>query len=484
MDHWQHERFAGYHIYAHRELEVTRVEHEHTKLLLVGYMVDPMHPERSNRGILDDMATDVQSIDAVAPYLNVIAGRFVLLVSVSGDIYVFHDPCGLRSVYYARYEGKTYIGSQPSIFCLVMPVREGSRNLAYQNSPYKRHHREYWIPSGCSLYENIHHLTPNHYLNLQTVKPVRYWPNERLERRELSDAVEESSEWLRRLIQGAHARFSLALPLTAGRDSRLLLGACRDIASDVFFYTLQYGSLRRSSSDIKIAQRVIRRLGHEHHLVDCQGGAEAWFSHLYRENVANTHEYWERIAYGMLKEFPPQRVCLKGNCSEICCCYYYKSGKHPSVASVDQLVSFVSGWETLDFVHDSLSDWLAEATAVAGDTGVNLLDLFYWEHRMGSWQAQSQLEWDIVQEVYTPFNHRRLLEAMLGVPTRYRCWPHYALYEEMTRALWPEVLAEPINPPDSTAALCRSLLAHLGLESVAHRLRGLLQPPLLQARSH
>lgn len=483
MDHWQHELFEGYHIFSHRELELTHVEHESTRLVLLGYMVDPTHPERSNREILSDMASVASSLDTLVGYLNVIAGRFALLVSLSGDVYVFHDPCGLRSVYYARYQGKAYIGSQPSIFRQVMPVEEGARCLAYQNSLYRQNQREHWIPSGCSLYEDIHHLAPNHYLNLQTLEPVRYWPYERLQRRTLKSAVDESSDLLTRLIQAAHARFPLALPLTAGCDSRLLLGACREIADDIFFYTLQYGGLRQSSSDIRIAQRVIRRLGHEHHLVDCRSEVEEWFSHLYRENAANAHEYWEGIAYGIMKAVPPRRVCLKGNCSEICRCFYYGLGSHPLITSVDQLISFVSGWETLDFVHDPLSDWYVGASAAARATGVNILDLFYWEHRMGSWQAQSQLEWDIVQEAFTPFNNRRLLETMLGVSPRYRCRPHYVLYREMTRALWPKVLAERVNPPDSTAAVCRELLAYGGLEHTARRLQRLLQPPLPRVRS-
>jgi hypothetical protein len=106
--------------------------------------------------------------------------------------------------------------------------------------------------------------------------------------------------------------------------------------------------------------------------------------------------------------------------------------------------------------------WLDEASPVARQNRVDILDLFYWEQRMGSWQAMSQLEWDIVQEEFTPFNCRELLSLMLGVDERYRKPPGYAFHRQIIRNLWPETLKEPINPKPLEAKLKKD---------IPHRLR-------------
>jgi hypothetical protein len=78
--------------------------------------------------------------------------------------------------------------------------------------------------------------------------------------------------------------------------------------------------------------------------------------------------------------------------------------------------------------------------------GYDELDLFYMEHRMGNWQAQSQLEWAIVHEVLTPFNNRELIDLMLSVPVKYRIKPNFILFTNVIDILWPELLNYPINP--------------------------------------
>ena len=89
------------------------------------------------------------------------------------------------------------------------------------------------------------------------------------------------------------------------------------------------------------------------------------------------------------------------------------------------------GPEVPKFFHESLDSWLHDAKEFSDKMHINILDLFYWEHRMGSWQAQSQLEWDIVQESFTPFNHRKLIEIMLSVKPELRQEPDYVFFKNI-----------------------------------------------------
>ena len=157
---------------------------------------------------------------------------------------------------------------------------------------------------------------------------------------------------------------------------------------------------------------------------------------------------------------------MKGNCSEIARCRYYKDGTHEPIMSPDQIIALVDGWHTIKFVRDQISAWFDRACEVATETNMDILDLFQWEHRMGSWQAQSQLEWDIVQETYTPYNHRGLMELMLGTPTKLRSAPNYTLYRMMYKVLWPEVMRQPVNPMTAKQRL-QNMLKHIGMYKIA-----------------
>jgi hypothetical protein len=449
FSHWQHADIGDLHLYAHPDVELASATSSDPDITaaLVGYIIDPRHPGQSNADALSFVVRSAGSFEGVTDYLCYVSGRFVLIIKTPEETWLFHDPCGLRTAYYTKYNGGLFVGSQPEIFKHVMPLGDGERLDSYFNSAHTRMRREYWIPSGCSIYEGVYHLVPNHCLRFSTLEQIRYWPKRKISRRPADEAAAEASGLLSRLMIAANNRFSLALPLTAGWDSRTLLSALKGISSDVYFYTLQYREMSDRSNDIRIPKRLLRSLGLQHNVIDCRRPVPDEFREIYKRNTSLAHmDDWGKIASGMLGVYPQERVSIKGNCSEIARCYFYKSGSHEEIKSPDRIIALVRGWDEIPFVCDQISAWFAEAREASFKANIDILDLFYWEHRMGSWQAQSQLEWDIVQEAYTPFNHRGLIEAMLSVDAGFRCAPGYDLYKMIIKALWPEVMRLPVNP--------------------------------------
>jgi hypothetical protein len=355
-----------------------------------------------------------------------------------------------------------------------MPLEGGERFFSYLESTYARSNREHWIPSGCSLHERIYHLVPNHTLCFSTFEQIRYWPKKPIFQKNVNEVVAEASDLLCKLIIAGSKRFKLAMPLTAGWDSRILLSALKGISNEVYFYTLQYRNLDDNSPDIRIPRKLLRSLGLVHHIIDCQKEVPTVFRQLYQYNTSISHfDDWGKIAYGMSNMYPEERVCIKGNCSEIARCFYYKFGTHQEIHSPEQIIALENGWNAIPFVCDQISNWFSDAREVSDKANIDILDLFYWEHRMGSWQAQSQLEWDIAQEAYTPFNHRGLIEVMLAASTKYRCAPNYLLYKMVMTSLWPDVTREPINP-ETTKILLKNVLHRIGLYKIAKKVRNRL----------
>lgn len=167
---WQHIEFQKecLHIYAHPNLEMTSAKsRDDIKLVLLGIAIDPKHPKRSNQDIANELTNaSVDSVERFSDFITNLAGRFVIILSRSSQIYVFNDACGLRSVYYADVDGKKFITSQPLLFSEFFYLKPRDRYYKFCESSYKLNSPEYWLPSGLTLYENVWQLMPNHYLDL------------------------------------------------------------------------------------------------------------------------------------------------------------------------------------------------------------------------------------------------------------------------------------------------------------------------------
>jgi len=72
--------------------------------------------------------------------------------------------------------------------------------------------------------------------------------------------------------------------------------------------------------------------------------------------------------------------------------------------------------------------------------------LLNWEERNGNLYTQYQVDKDIAQEEFAPYNCRRLMEVFLSVPNKYRDIHTNIYFRAMIKHLWPELMSEPINP--------------------------------------
>lgn len=483
LAHWQHQMHAHYHIYAHPDLMIEHLQAEdnHMRTTLLGYMIDPYNPDHSNSDVLQRLVATAHNLDDVPNFLYDIAGRFVLIVTFNSETFVFHDPCGLRTFYYTRQKGAFYAGSQPEILKLVIPVQEGDRFHSFLQSDYKKNHIEYWIPGGLSLFEDIHHLIPNHYLNISSTTQVRYWPVRTLLIQEPGEAVIKAGELIRKLLEAGNKRFPLAVTVTAGLDSRVLLSGCKSIAGDSYFYTLKYRHLNSRSDDLRIPRSILSSLGYPHHVIDCLRAPDSEFSQIYERNVPVSHADWARIAFGMHGVFPQHGVATKGSALEIMRFAYHIEVKRLPITSSQDIIDSEPGWADFPFICQEVSNWYDKALPICEKYKLDILDLFYWEHRIGSWQGRSQLEWDIVQETYCPFGHRGLIELVLGVQPEYRSElythpqypgePSFPFFTEICRYLWPEVMQQQVNPSWIRRHKLKLMLRKWGIERLARNIQ-------------
>jgi len=441
---WQHvEVDSNHHLMAHPSLNVDRVDGDGLSVVLLGYILDPGKPDAGNSDILKQLLSGLSQGDDLFDAFEPLGGRWALIVKNAHGLRLFHDAVGLRQVFH------TDIQQTKAVWCASQPDHIGKSigleiDIAASEfiSGLQERDPEYWWPGTSSHYRQVKRLLPNHYLDLETGSVQRFWPRKPLKPRSLDETVDAVSRTLSGLVRSAAHRFDLTFAMSAGWDSRLTLAASRSVAQDVRYYTVRRADMDRRHMDVNIPTRLLKKLGLHHDLIEHGSFVSPEFKTLFNNNVSYAHPMRLAPLQSEYNYYKRSKVAVTGNISEVARCYYRSpetAGKPPGV---DDLVKLAN----MDhpFSREAFKNWLDD---LGDPLGYDVLDLFYWEQRSGSWFAQNCLEFDAAwQELFFPFNNRRFLMDMLAVDNQARQAPDYVLYKKLISRLWPEVLAEPINP--------------------------------------
>lgn len=425
---------------SHPDLLVTQVVDREVELTLLGFMLDPQHPAWSDSEILRAIAPNSTNDTDLFQDLSLMGGRWALIIVRATDRFLVHDACGLRQVVFAARPDGVWCASEPGFLASELSLQIDPAAQRFMKSLYARSYRESYFPGSATPFSEVKRLLPNHRLDLFTGEVRRYWPTTPVRRRSIDFAANQAATMLRGVVAAAAKRSQLALALTGGIDSRAVLAAAREFAPDLFVYTLVGDSITGSAGDARIARAVVDRQRIAHHTIDCSSAADADFVRVCRASSAASHDQWTRVAFGLSRSYPQNRLALTGSCSEIGR-RGFRRIERVTPRGLAQLENMVASGEARTWI----AEWLEDVGSTQEETGYQTVDLLYWESRLGSWLAAAHLELDIVQETLAPFNCRAILETLLSVDTRDRDPPRSLLHRRIVQRLWPGLMANAFN---------------------------------------
>lgn len=448
LAHWQQLTVAGQlKLTAHPDLACTQVADAGRELTLIGHMLDPDAPDATNAAILRALLREFTDRDELIRATHRLGGRWLLIAAHGGEAFLFHDPMGLRQAFYTdpAETGSFWVVSQAGIAGEVLALAPDPLALDYMDTQTFRRTSESRFPAAASTFRGLRHLLPNHWLDLRTGASRRYWPSQPLPALGGDEAADRLLALLAGQIRAAAVRFDMALSLTAGIDSRLVLAAARDVAARLSIVTLRQGKMPDHHADIEVPSRLLARLGLPHEVIRAAATMTPEFSAEFKRNVYLAHDLYGHDAEAILRHFNRAKAVLTGSGAEIGRCPFRAKLPHADhVRFTPQTLAWLEYGSTHPFLVHHFRDWLAEA---GRQNHVKLLDLFEWEQDYGNWLAMTQLEFDIAwREIFTPYNCRALLTTMLGVDERLRRAPDYLLFRRAIAKAWPQLLSEPINP--------------------------------------
>jgi hypothetical protein len=432
---------------AHPDLEVAQFTAEDGSITLLGFIFDAEQPQAAPQDILQRLWQWRDQPETLRRQTDALGGRWVLVIRHGQQCWLLHDATGARQVCYTRLGNALICASQPG---LIAELHKLVIDPAAQDFVRARGDSDldvYWLPGNRTLYREVRVLLPNHVLDLQTGQVQRFWPNEPLPKGNHADVLARSLATLKGFMAAAQRRSGgLSVPMTAGWDSRLVLAMSRPAASDLHCYTLIYPNQSRQNRDVAVPARLLRRLGLQHHLIEYPRNVDPAFRAVCQRSTYSGHTAFCADSQSLHKIYPADRLCLTGDVAEIVKCHYRLGPEHTGPLTAADLAG-LCGLPLHPFALEALQEWLA---GVPENCVIHPLDLFCWEQMAGRWQTLIRAEYDIVQESFAPLNSRALLADMLTLDERVRRAPSFVLLRELIEQLWPETLAEPVNPPEKT----------------------------------
>jgi len=416
---------------AHPDLEVCHTSDASRSITLLGYLLDPNNPAAGNSDIVDALLHKLDRFDSFWTHTEELGGRWILIVNDGHETVIFNDAAGLRSVYFhalGASRGGTVCASQPGLIAEKHSLPRNEEALAFIESRGHDDSEVYWFPGNTSLYHDVRALLPNHYLRLGTGTTYRYWPDRDVPCIGREEAIDASARTLLGLMRSAQHRFSLALSLTAGWDSRLMLALSKNIIRNVYCFTLAYSDVEKSR-DVTVPTTLLKKLGVPHFILHYPKQVNKEFKRIHQRSTSAPSAAWCADVQILYEQYPQDRVCVTGDVAEIVKCYLRLPAPAQRKVTAEDLAALCR-IGTHPFLMKAFEEWLSDVQP----RNLNVLDLFCWEQIAGRKQQQIRNEADIAHESFAPLNCRRLLLTLLGTDEIDRQPPeHWHLF---IRPIW------------------------------------------------
>jgi hypothetical protein len=429
----------------HPDLSVAQVHSNNNFIILLGYMLDPYNPSHDDSQIIKNIIEIVNSADEVFDHVAAKCGRFVMIVKINQDFRIFNDAGGMRQVFYhVDSFNNLWCASQPTIIAkqLGLNIDENIRKDLYKSFLFRKS-PDHWYPGKISLFKEIFHLTPNHYLDFNNNNCIRYWPFKPLKPISIPECVEKTSKLLRGIFESACSRFNnLTLGISSGLDSRLLLAASKVPKANIHYFTQTNREVDYENPDIGITSALLQQFGLKHSILVLPNKLDKDFDTFFRRNVFTARTIKGLNAYSLFKNFHAESqdtVVIYGNLHEITKRDRYRWPRLPKILIRGSTLTEMAQMSRSKVALNEFTMWFDSVRRVT-DYNVNILDLMHWEQRVGNWAAMTFSEYDIAFETLCPYNCRQYIEYMLRVPFKFRTMPDYKVHHELIRNLWPETL--------------------------------------------
>ncbi|WP_440708394.1 hypothetical protein [Herbiconiux sp. YIM B11900] len=362
------------------------------------------------------------------------AGRWACFVEINGSLQVYVDPSASLGV--------VYRGEDESIASTTSILNWGDSD-SFTPERYSRRvlGKNQFFPSGLTSDARIRRVLPNHRLDTSNWRTTRHWPTKALTRftsgAEVESATERIAASTKAVMDALLEHGTIIVPMTSGRDSRIIMSSLRGQLDRCEFFTFRYHDFRKA--DGPYAEVVSRKYSLNHRLVTIPTPSDD-DRRIYLEAVGyDANEGKARDFYLAAASLPSDRGWVTGYVGEVGRGYFWRPEDGATIPATDDLLARLRLNHTAENAG-AVESWVRDA--VYADTR-QMLDLLYLEQRQGAWASTQLYGAAPFRFSIIPMNTRHTIQDMLRLPV------DYVLGGQMPRDIarhgWPELAALPYD---------------------------------------
>jgi hypothetical protein len=365
-----------------------------------------------------------------------LAGAFLLITHGQLPRRLYLDPGGsLPIVYSSEHESA---GASAA-----MLLDEPSYIAQFDHDLYKamieREGAGGWISGTLTAHKGIRRLLPNHYLDLENWRAKRYWPQvgDFKSWMKFDQAVSVVAESLRAFTEAVCKEFHMAMTLTAGFDSRLMLASARHARDVCSFFTFTSAG---SEIDVHTAQRLSERFQLQHRVIpvrEASGSEELMWDRAVGDCVVEKN----RLTHPTLRMVDAEGI-MTGMYGELGRCRLYRQDlREINSTTIDS--RFIVSRLTLPSYPPSDENMVEWFSGVASLPNSVILDLAFLELKFGSWAMGQHPIQNALKLHFFPFSQRDVLQSFMAVEPSEKGTER--LFRSCIERLWPELNEVPVN---------------------------------------
>jgi len=404
------------------------------KCIVIGQVYSSAHPEWTRLEIANYII-EGENLSVCIENTKRLSGRFVIILSINNEIYIVGDAMCQFEVFY--HKDCSTIASSLFLIDALKPLSHHSGSARELYNSIEKTSR---IQIGqTTAFADAFSLMPNHYLDLKAKKQFRFYPNsnELSQKITLREGAKVIANEMRNFAESISKTPNLIMPVTGGNDSRILLGAFKKKEFRTFIFN--HPNSNRADRDIKSGQVITAIQGRKFEVINYSPRiSPAKKAFLDQLNTLPRKELLTYLSMGFYEHLEGSTILL-GHGGEIGRSFF-KNIKRLNA----EKMAFLMDRPNHPFVLREMQKWLDELDPAIRKSE-NLIDLFYWEQRMGNWGARILTEISYGVDIFSPMNARSVLSTMLLVPKKHRQFTANDLVKELILTLDKSLLTNRIN---------------------------------------
>ncbi|MEP6596347.1 MAG: hypothetical protein ABJA71_10395 [Ginsengibacter sp.] len=377
-------------------------------------------------------------------------GRWILV----GNNEIHLDCGGLIGCFYTKKNEQRWISSSLGILQEIGEFSPRPENLKHRSALE-------WYTLPKTRFEGIYKLLPSQVLDLKTLQPIHRPLPQPIKGLMYDEILERMVEKFKAsLLNVSKLNRRMFLPLTGGRDSRLLLAACHYARINVETYTA--GRPHISNADLKFPFKLSKASGYRHFFIKMKESVlskekEELYDHHTAGNIDDIDK--KRFSHRQWDVFEKGDLLFRGGAFEIGRFIYwdymnsnfnieniiYGTDVHKTLIREE---GNCLGYDPESFHAAALSEWM-EWVKQTPTEGLDWRDRYYLEQRVAGWLSSIEQSLDLTDtERFYVVNSFDIMSLLLSIPLEKRRTAEYVI--DLIHIMFPDLPQLPFNPPDPT----------------------------------